>query len=59
MNVIDPYFKELYLFDWSLPLFCPELEAEFAVPKYFRRDFLKMTSSDALYRCEFLVTVEL
>ena len=44
--------KALYLFDWSLPLFCPELESEFVVPEYFRRDFLKMTSSDALYRYE-------
>ena len=44
--------KALYLFDWSLPLFCPVLEKEFAVPAYFRRDFLKMTSPDALYRYE-------
>ena len=42
--------ESLYLFDWSLPLFCPELDTEFAVPAYFRRDFLKMTSPDALYR---------
>jgi histone arginine demethylase JMJD6 len=40
----------LYLFDWSLPLFCPDLNAELTVPEYFSRDFLKMTSDHALYR---------
>ena len=39
-----------YLFDWSLPLFCPKLNSEITIPKYFEHDYLKNTSSDALYR---------
>ena len=41
---------ENYLFDWSLPLFSPRLHAEIKVPKYFKHDYLKKTSVDALYR---------
>ena len=26
---------DLYLFDWSLPLHCPQLATEVTVPKYF------------------------
>ena len=26
------------LFDWSLPLYCPELAAQLTVPKYFAGD---------------------
>jgi hypothetical protein len=39
-----------YLFDWSLPLFCPKLNSEITMPKYFQHDYLKKTSNDALYR---------
>ena len=39
-----------YLFDWSLPLFCPKLNSEITIPKYFQHDYLKKTSADALYR---------
>ncbi len=42
--------EALYLFDWSLPLFCPDLNREFSVPEYFRRDYLKATSEHAMYR---------
>ena len=38
-----------YLFDWSLPLFCPELSDDLLIPKYFDNDFLKMASSGSLY----------
>ena len=30
-----------YLFDWSLPLFCPRLAQEITIPKYFANDFLQ------------------
>ena len=35
--------KKGYLFDWSLPLHCPELYKDFSVPFYFEesRDYLK------------------
>ena len=39
-----------YLFDWSLPLFCPELNKEFVIPEYVKHDYLKRTSDGALYR---------
>ena len=39
-----------YLFDWSLPLHCPELNSEITIPKYFQHDYLKKTSPEALYR---------
>ena len=39
-----------YLFDWSLPLFCPQLNSEITIPKYFQNDYLKKTAPDALYR---------
>lgn len=39
-----------YLFDWSLPLFCPELLEHFRVPDYFADDYLKATPPHALYR---------
>jgi len=38
-----------YLFDWSLPLFCPKLNSDITIPKYFQHDYLKKTSTDALY----------
>jgi hypothetical protein len=36
--------KDLYLFDWSLPLHCKALNEEFNIPSYFSHDFLKATS---------------
>ena len=39
-----------YLFDWSLPIFFPELDEEFNLPAYFKDDYLKRTSAEALYR---------
>ena len=38
-----------YLFDWSLPLHCPALSEEFTVPLIFQENYLKLTSSSALY----------
>lgn len=38
-----------YLFDWSLPLYCPQLAEEFTIASCFSDDFLKRTSSCALY----------
>ncbi|XP_078581463.1 uncharacterized protein LOC144864916 [Branchiostoma floridae x Branchiostoma japonicum] len=42
--------QKLYLFDWSLPIHCPELSKELTVPKYFCHDFLKKTREGSLYR---------
>ena len=39
-----------YLFDWSLPLFSPELDEELSTPAYVRDNYLKRTSEGALYR---------
>lgn len=39
----------LYLFDWSLPIHCPELANELTVPKYFAGDFLQRTQKGTLY----------
>lgn len=39
-----------YLFDWSLPLHCPELARELTIPSYFAGDFLQRTSPGSLYR---------
>jgi len=38
-----------YLFDWSLPLNCPELVKELRIPKYFAGDFLQRTPPGSLY----------
>ena len=38
-----------YLFDWSLPLNCPELASELSMPKYFANDFLQRTPEGSLY----------
>ena len=39
-----------YLFDWSLPLYAPELATELTIPKYFANDFLGwiLTTSEIL-----------
>ncbi|XP_078662513.1 lysine-specific demethylase 8-like [Branchiostoma floridae x Branchiostoma belcheri] len=42
--------QKLYLFDWSLPIHCPEVSKELTVPKYFHHDFLKKTREGSLYR---------
>ena len=40
-----------YLFDWSLPLYAPELATELTIPKYFANDFLqRATNPDHLYQ---------
>ena len=49
-NVKSGASESNYLFDWSLPLFCPKLNSEITIPKYFQHDYLKKTSNDALYR---------
>ena len=42
--------KDAYLFDWSLPLFCPELYKELLLPIYFtQNDYLK-TVDNQLYK---------
>lgn len=38
-----------YLFDWSLPLYAPELVTELTIPKYFANDFLQRAGPDNLY----------
>ncbi|XP_005105774.1 uncharacterized protein LOC101859122 isoform X2 [Aplysia californica] len=39
-----------YLFDWSLPLHCPELSSTLTVPSYFADNYLCQTSQGSLYR---------
>ena len=39
-----------YLFDWSLPLHCPELMAELSIPDYFKSNLLQQTPDGSLYR---------
>ena len=38
-----------YLFDWSLPLYAPLLDQNFTTPELFQDNYLKKTSSTALY----------
>lgn len=38
-----------YLFDWSLPLHCPELAKEIKLPSYFSDNFLTKTEPGSLY----------
>ena len=39
-----------YLFDWSLPLHCPDLMKELTLPVYFAGDLLQQTPPGTLYR---------
>ena len=39
-----------YIFDWSLPLHCPELAEQLTIPQYFAGDFLQRTPAGTLYR---------
>ena len=39
-----------YLFDWSLPLHCPELAGQLTIPGYFANDFLQRTPPGTLYK---------
>ena len=44
-------FAELrYLFDWSLPLHCPELAKQLTIPRYYAGDYLQRTPPGSLYR---------
>jgi len=38
-----------YLFDWSLPIHCPELADTLTIPKYFAENYLQQTSPGTLY----------
>lgn len=42
--------EPLYLFDWSIPLNCPDLAKQLIIPKYFAGDFLQRTNEGSLYR---------
>ena len=42
--------EEEYLFDWSLPLHCPQLSEEFRVPSLLQDNILTSTTSQAQYR---------
>ncbi|KAL3877711.1 hypothetical protein ACJMK2_035376 [Sinanodonta woodiana] len=46
----DERSEKTYLFDWSLPLNCPQLAEEITIPKYFAGDFLQRTSAGSLYK---------
>ena len=48
-NIQSGAEKEGYLFDWSLPLFCPELYEELLLPPYFKDDYLKNVEN-SLYK---------
>ena len=46
----DSKEESRYLFDWSLPLYAPELVTELTIPRYFANDYLqRVTGSDNLY----------
>ncbi|XP_076326405.1 bifunctional arginine demethylase and lysyl-hydroxylase JMJD6-A-like isoform X2 [Tachypleus tridentatus] len=49
-SVVNNESENRYLFDWSLPLHCPELADQLVVPDYFKEDFLKQTTPGSLYR---------
>ncbi|CAG5135387.1 unnamed protein product [Candidula unifasciata] len=38
-----------YLFDWSLPIHCPQLAKDIALPKYFSGNYLQKTLPGSLY----------
>ncbi|XP_052263433.1 lysine-specific demethylase 8-like isoform X2 [Dreissena polymorpha] len=42
--------KPLYIFDWSLPIHCPDLAKGLTIPKYFAGDFLQRTLPGSLYQ---------
>jgi len=42
--------EPLYLFDWSIPTYVPELAKELTIPKYFAGDFLQRTAPGSLYK---------
>ena len=44
------FVDQCYLFDWSLPLNCPELMQELAIPEYVADDFLQRTPAGSLYQ---------
>ena len=44
------YLDPTYLFDWSLPIHCPELMAELSIPEYFESNLLHRTPDGSLYR---------
>ncbi|KAK3580713.1 hypothetical protein CHS0354_005717 [Potamilus streckersoni] len=46
----DDSSEKTYLFDWSLPLNCPQLAEEITMPKYFAGDFLQRTMAGSLYK---------
>ena len=49
-NVKNGIETEAYLFDWSLPLFCPELSSQFTVPEFFEAEnYLKKKVESTLY----------
>lgn len=39
-----------YLFDWSLPLHCPELDKTLKLPSFFEDNYLLATAPGSLYR---------
>ncbi|KAL4239714.1 hypothetical protein ACF0H5_000518 [Mactra antiquata] len=47
---LDNDLKQLYLFDWSIPVHCPKLADELIIPKYFAGDFLQRTPDGTLYK---------
>ncbi|GAB6022083.1 hypothetical protein CHUAL_006226 [Chamberlinius hualienensis] len=46
----DADHESLYLFDWSLPIHCPQLAQEVTIPHYFRDNFLTHTPEGSLYQ---------
>lgn len=44
-----PPGDQRYLFDWSLPVHCPQLASELFIPRYFAGDFLQRTTPGSLY----------
>ncbi|GFN91894.1 bifunctional arginine demethylase and lysyl-hydroxylase jmjd6-b [Plakobranchus ocellatus] len=49
INNVKQGSTEDYLFDWSLPLHCPQLADEITIPKYFTDNFLTQTTPGSMY----------
>ena len=48
--ILLPFCLLEYLFDWSLPLNCPELMKGLRIPEYFTDNILQRTPESTLYR---------
>lgn len=50
LKTLDDPGASRYLFDWSLPLHCPQLAAEINIPKYFKNNYIQETQDGSMYK---------